>query len=63
MNGYVWVVESLADDVPRLLSVHTDRESAVLARAAYMADYRFGGTEDDYSVHGMLLNYTGVEKA
>ena len=58
---HVWVVESLSDDTPTLLSVHTDKESAAAARAAYIADYRHGGTEADYWVHAIKLNYTGVD--
>jgi hypothetical protein len=58
---HVWVVESLADDTPTLLSVHTDKESAAAARAAYIADYRHGGTEADYWIHAMKLNFTGVD--
>lgn len=59
---YVWVVESLGDDTPTLLSVHTDKESANTAVVAYIKDYRHGGTEADYWVHAMKLNYTGVEE-
>lgn len=59
---HVWVVESLGDDTPTLLSVHTDREQAYAARAAYIKHYRHGGTEADYWVHTMKLNFTGVEE-
>lgn len=58
---HVWVVESLGDDTPTLLSVHTDKEAANAARAAYIKDYRHGGTEADYWIHAMKLNFTGVE--
>lgn len=58
---HVWVVESLADDTPTLLSVHTDKESANAARDAYIRNYRHGGTQSDYWIHPMKLNYTGVE--
>jgi hypothetical protein len=30
-NTYVWVVESLGDDTPTLLSVHTTKEKAMAA--------------------------------
>jgi hypothetical protein len=58
---HVWVVESLDDDTPTLLSVHTDKESAYAARAAYIKDYRHGGTEANYWVHALKLNFTGLE--
>jgi hypothetical protein len=59
---HVWVVESLLEDnAPVLLSVHTDKESANAARAAYIADHRHGGTQADYWIHTMKLNYTGVD--
>lgn len=58
---HVWVVESLGDDTPTLLSAHTDKEQAYAARAAYIKHYRHGGTEADYWVHTMKLNFTGVE--
>lgn len=57
----IWVVESLADDTPTLLSAHTDMASAYAARAAYIKSYRYGGTEADYWVHTVKLNYTGLE--
>lgn len=59
-SNYVWVVESLADDAPSLLSVHTDKQSAYEARAGYINHYRHGGTEADYWVHTMKLNFTGL---
>lgn len=58
---HVWVVEDLNDDTPTLLSVHTDKESAFSARDEYIKDYRHGGTEADYWVHAMKLNFTGIE--
>lgn len=63
MDKYVWVVESLGDDTPTLLSVHTDMDSALKAREAYIKDYRHGGSGDDYWVHAMCLNKTGIEGA
>lgn len=60
---HVWVVESLGDDTPTLLSVHTDKESAIAARDAYIKDYRHGGVQSDYYIHPMKLNYTGVDPA
>lgn len=60
-STHVWVVESLGDDTPTLLSVHTDMERAYAARAAYIKNYRYGGTEADYWVHTMKMNFTGVE--
>ena len=59
---HVWVVESLGDDTPTLLSVHTDQQAAYAARTAYIKDYRHGGTEADYWVHTMKLNWTGVPR-
>ena len=53
---HVWVVESLFDDTPTLLSVHINVASAHAARAAYMADYRNGGTESDYRVRAVEIN-------
>lgn len=58
---FVWVVESLGDDTPTLLSVHTTQEKATEARDAYIKSYRYGGDENDYWVHGMRLDYTGLE--
>ena len=58
---HVWVVESLGDDTPTLLSVHTDMAQAYAARTAYTKNYRHGGTEADYWVHTMKLNFTGLE--
>ena len=58
---HVWAVESLSDDTPTLLSVHTDKESANAAVAAYTKSYRYGGVQSDYWVHQVRLNYTGVE--
>ena len=60
-STHVWVVESLGDDTPTLLSVHTDMQQAYAARAAYIKHYRHGGTEADYWVHQVKLNHTGVE--
>lgn len=60
MNEYVFVVESLFDDTPTLLSVHTTQEKALAARDDYIKNYRHGGTTDDYWVHGMRLDYTGL---
>lgn len=57
---HVWVVE-FRDDTNQLLSVHTDMESACAARTAYINNYRYGGTEADYWVHAMKLNFTGLE--
>jgi hypothetical protein len=57
---YVFVVESLGDDTPTLLSVHTTQEKAFEARDSFIKSYRYGGTADDYWVHGMKLDSTGV---
>lgn len=59
---HVWVVESLTDDTPTLLSVHTDKHSANDAVKDYIADYRHGGIQSDYWVHPVKLNYTGVDQ-
>ena len=58
--NHVWVVESLMDDTPTLLSVHTTQEKANEARDAYIKSYRYGGNANDYWVHGMRLDYTDV---
>ena len=58
---HVWVVESLGDDTPTLLSVHTDKESANAARDAYVKSYRYGGIQSDYWIHSMKLNPCLVE--
>ena len=59
-NTYIWVVESLGDDTPTLLSVHTTKEKAMAARDDYIKSYRHAGTADDYWVHFMRLDYTGI---
>jgi len=59
-NTYIWVVESLGDDTPTLLSVHTTKEKALEARDSYIKSYRHGGATDDYWVHFMRLDYTGI---
>lgn len=59
-HPHMWVVESLGDDTPTLLSVHTTQEKALAARDEYIKSYRYGGTADDYWVHGMRLDYTGL---
>mgnify|MGYP006288515083 CR=1 FL=1 len=59
--AHVWVVESLSDDTPTLLSVHTTKELAFAARDAFIKDYRNGGTEADYWVHAMRLDHTEQE--
>lgn len=59
---HVFVVESLGDDTPTLLSVHTTQEKAVAARDDYIKSYRHGGNANDYWVHGMRLDYTGITK-
>jgi hypothetical protein len=59
-NTYIWVVESLGDDTPTLLSVHTTKEKAMAARDNYIKSYRHAGTADDYWVHFMRLDYTGI---
>ena len=59
-NTYVWVVENLGDDTPALLSVHTTKEKAMAARDDYIKSYRHAGTADDYWVHFMRLDYTGI---
>jgi hypothetical protein len=59
---HVWVVESLGDDTPTLLSVHTDQQTARAAVYDYIAHPHFGGTEADYWVHTMKLNWTGVPR-
>lgn len=61
MNEYIWVVESLVDDTPTLVSLHSDQAKAFAARDAYTKSYRYGGTADDYWVHGVKLNWTGLE--
>lgn len=58
---YVWVVESLADDTPSLLSVHTDKELANAARDAYVKSYRYGGIQSDYWIHRVKLNPSVAE--
>lgn len=62
LSPHVFVVEHLGDDTPTLLSVHTTQEKAFAARSAYIKDYRHGGTADDYWVHGVRLDYTGLEE-
>jgi len=57
----VYVVESLADDTPTTLSIHSTRESAQAAVPQYMADYRMGGSEDDYRIQSVLLDWTIYE--
>ena len=59
---HVFVVESLMDDTPTLLSVHTTQEKALAARDDYIKCYRHGGNANDYWVHGMRLDYTGITK-
>lgn len=58
--SHVFVVESLMDDTPTLLSVHTTQEKALAARDDYIKCYRYGGNANDYWVHGMRLDYTGI---
>lgn len=57
---YVWVVDFL-DDSTTTLSIHTTKALAEAARDAYINSYRHGGTADDYWVHGVKLNWTGLE--
>jgi hypothetical protein len=57
---HVFVVESLMDDTPTLMSVHTTQEKALAARDDYIKCYRHGGNANDYWVHGMRLDYTGI---
>ena len=57
---HVFVVESLMDDTPTLLSVHTTQEKALAARDDYIKCYRHGGNANDYWVHGMRLDSTGI---
>jgi hypothetical protein len=61
MMKFVWMVDFLAEDTPHTLSVHTTKALAEAARDAYIKSYRHGGTEDDYWVHGVSLNRTGLE--
>jgi len=58
---FVWMVDFLGEDTPHTLSVHTTQALAEAARDAYIKSYRHGGTEDDYWVHGISLNRTGLE--
>ena len=58
----VYVVESLADDTPTTLSIHSTRESAQAAVPRYMADYRMGGSEDYYQIRSVLLDWTIYEE-
>jgi hypothetical protein len=60
---YIWVVESLCDSTPTLLSVHTSQHNALAARDAYMGDGRISRSEADYWVHGMKPDWTGLEEA
>jgi hypothetical protein len=48
------------DDTPTLMSVHTTQEKALAARDDYIKCYRHGGNANDYWVHGMRLDYTGI---
>ena len=50
----------MGDDTPTLLSVHTTKEKALEARDSYIKSYRHGGATDDYWVHFMRLDYTGI---
>ena len=50
----------MGDDTPTLLSVHTTKEKAMAARDDYIKSYRYAGTADDYWVHFMRLDYTGI---
>jgi hypothetical protein len=58
----VYVVESLADDTPTTLSIHSTRESAQAAVPLYMADYRLGDREDCYRIQSVLLDWTIYEE-
>jgi len=58
---HIWVVESLGDDTPTMLSVHDTQENALAARDAYIKSYRHGGTTEDYWVHAVRINRTGLE--
>jgi hypothetical protein len=57
---HIWVVEFL-DDCNQLLSVHDTQENALAARDAYIKSYRHGGTTEDYWVHAVRINRTGLE--
>lgn len=61
-KGYIWVVESLGDDTPTMLSLHDTQEKALAARDAYIKHYRHGGDAFDYWVHAVRINRTGLEE-
>jgi hypothetical protein len=55
----VFIVETWHDDnVLTFLSVHSTRESAEAAVPLYMADYRLGGSEKDYVIKSLPLDWT-----
>jgi len=58
---HLWIVEAGRGDAPEFLSVHSTREKATKARTDYTHDYRHGGTDDDYRVREVRLDWTGVE--
>lgn len=50
----VWVV-FLGECPSDFVSVHATKESAKAGVARAAADYRWGGTEDDYNIREFLL--------
>jgi hypothetical protein len=42
--------------------VHTDQQTARAAVHDYIAHPHFGGTQADYWVHSVKLNWTGVPR-
>ena len=58
---HMWVVENLFDDTPSLMSIHSDMAKAYAAREAYVKSYRHGGELNDYWVHAIRIDWTGLE--
>lgn len=59
----VFTVEMWHDDnVLVNLSIHSTRESAEAAVPRYMADYRLGGSEKDYVIKSLPLDWTIYEE-
>jgi hypothetical protein len=60
-DTHMWVVENLFDDTPSLMSIHSKKAKAFAAREAYVKDYRHGGELNDYWVHAVRIDWTGLE--
>jgi hypothetical protein len=59
-GGYVWLLQSTADDTKVTLSICSTQEQASAARTRFVEDGRLGRSIDDYVITAWKLDWVGV---